>query len=170
MALKRMAIVIFTILMLSSFMVTVASAATAITVGSIWADSQLNDPNQLYKISQAYVGQRVYIYWDTVNPTSGTVDITVETYDQYGDYVSTITVGTSLTPSQSGTTEASFVVPNVPGGVCYVGLNGRSTRIQVASVSIFVLPESSLGALALLGASFGAFGAIGVVKYRRAKL
>jgi hypothetical protein len=161
---KKIILLTLSIVMLASLTVAVASAGTAISVGHIWADSQLNDPTAQHSISQAYVGQTVYVYWNTVLPPSGTVDINVYVFDANWQLVSTIPVGTGFVPTDSGTTPASFVVPNVPGGICQITLNGMIQIIPIASVTIFVLPESAFGALAAIGAGFAAFGSLVVAK------
>ena len=164
---KKIALITLSLIMLASFMVTVVSASTATSVGSIWADSQPNDQAGNYKIREAYVGQTVYIYWEEVYPDGGTVDIIVEAYDNNQVYFTTIGVGTGLAPAASGT--VSFIVPNVPGGVCNIKLNGISIIYSVASVTVFVVPESVLGSAMAALAGFAAFGAIGIVKHKRSK-
>jgi len=148
-----------------------ASTGTANSVGMIWLDSQQNDPSGTYSISQADAGHTVYIYWNTVSPPTGTVNVVVTPYDDNDNAQPAIQLGI-VAPSASGTTAASFVVPDIPGGYCLVTLYGqfgsRNITIQVASATLLVLPESVFGALAAVVASFAAFGTVKLYLRRRA--
>ncbi len=159
---KTALLIILSIAIIAPLMINVvhAGTGTANTVGQVWLDAQQNDPTGQYCISQASVGQTVYIYWGHITPPSGTVKIVVTPYDEDGNALTPIQLGI-LSPSASGTTAASFVVPNTPNGYCDVSLYGQATKKAtlrvVASVTLFVLPESTFGTLAALGAGLAAF-------------
>jgi hypothetical protein len=157
---KKVCLIIFTVAVLASLMIGVASAGTAASVSEAYVG------NSNGQVSQVSLGATVYIYWSGVTASSkgNTVDVTVINPDG-----TKLTEWYNLPPTSSG--KISFVAGS-PGNY-YVELDGYPSyhlyTTFVASASLFVLSEGVLGTLITLVAGLAAFGLFGVVKTKRAK-
>jgi hypothetical protein len=160
MNIKKIALIVFSMVVIVSLMVSVASASTpnATGVSNCWVGANINDHS-----GQVNLGTTVYIYWTGVTPAGGTVSVTIITPS--GSVLATYP---SQLPSASGT--ISFIA-NAPG-TYYVYLEGYPSyhivTTVVAGASLFVLPESMLGTLMAIVSCAGAVVVFGVVKTKRA--
>ena len=136
-----------------------ASTGTATSVSKAWAGVNINDDSGVVNL-----GSTVHIYWTGVSPSTGTVYVTV--YKPDGTFLQS---WGPLDPTKSGT--PSFTTSMV--GNYYIFLDGYPSYHMfstiVASVSVFVVPESVFGTLAAVGAGVAAFGTFGLIKVKRKK-
>jgi hypothetical protein len=160
MNIKKIALIVFSMAVILSLMVSVASAAAPIatSVSCCWIGQNINDHS-----GQCPLNTQVYIYWNGVTPPSGAVSVTIITPG--GTVLATYL---NEAPSASGT--ITFMAN--AAGTYYVFLNGYPTyhvvTTMVASGSLFVLPESVLGTLMAIVSCAGAVVVFGVVKTKRA--
>jgi hypothetical protein len=153
---KQVVILALAISLLS--IVAFAGFASAGTAGSLTnVDTQTAPGGAGVSQDTFSLGSTVYIYWGASSPVGGTVDVTV--YDPAG---AQLVQWLNQAPGASGT--LSFVV-NQPGyyDIAYNGTRLLTSR-TIASVSIFVLPESALGTLIALAAGLAAVGTFKIVK------
>lgn len=144
-----------------------AATGTANNVPSVTLCPKANDPNYIADAFTTGVlpGQAVYIYWSATPKSSSTTVYVVVTFsDVNGNPIpaDTIVLG-MLKSSQSGTTATEFTIPSLPyGDEVYVNFYGQNVAthktMQVGQGSLFIMPESAIGALAALGAGLAAFG------------
>ena len=132
----------------------------ASSLDTAWAGVNYNDHS-----GQVNVGATVYIYWTGVVPSDGTVDVAVIQPDG-----TTLIQWQDLSPSASGT--ISFIASE--SGTYLITFNGEPSYHTytdlIAATSVFVLPESVIGALAAMVSGFAAVCVFGVVKYKNAKI
>jgi hypothetical protein len=116
----------------------------------VWAeDSAKNYRNQFN------VGETMHIYWND-DPPGSTVDINVT------NSVGTVLASWTNQPeSANGTLAYTFSSP----GYYFIDCGGAPV-FPIAVATIFVIPESVLGTLTVLGVGFAAYG---LVKMRHAK-
>jgi hypothetical protein len=156
---RKACLAIFTLLIACCLLVGVAHAGTAVSLSNVSAGANSN-----YNSGQCPTGSCVYIYWSGITPSDGTVDITVYNPDgtvnaQWADLAPDASGTIMFTPEQVGTYLIVF-----DGYPTY-----HLATYQIAAVSYFNLPESSIGALATVISAFTAFGALAVVRKRNPK-
>ena len=127
---------------------------SAAITGEVWTSKTPGGPAEIF----FNPNETVYINWLT-NPANSKVTINITD----SDLNLVATVATDITGPSPQTWVAG------PAGAYWVWVwdaNGNQ-KVPVTSSSLSVVPESALGTIALIGATFAGFG---LVKYRKNKL
>lgn len=150
------------LLALSVLLVSGFASVSAAPVGVVWTTSSgASSPIDI----EFEMGETVYIFW-TINDTSVNVDI--EITDNDGNNLAWVAT------NRAYSNQPVTWVTNSEGRF-YVNVYEHETGAQIGTTylicastfNVTVVPESMLGAVAAIGAAFGAFG---LVKYRKIKI
>lgn len=152
---KAASLFVFALFLIFTLNAVNVHAQTYAMGAQCWTSASNTNP---YPIQATFnVGDTVYIYWTPYNPSTGNVDINIYSPDE--------TPGSSTPYSsfidQSPSSAPVSFVPNAPG-TWVVTCNGYSATVTVTPV--FVMPESILGTLSLMVASFAAFAVFTIKK------
>ncbi len=154
---KKMALVVLCIAAFASLSISFAYAGSATSVSNFRVGVTPTDMS-----GQAPLNTQVYVYWDSITPSGGTVDITI--YNPSGVLIASYP---NVAPSASGTIHFTVDTP----GSYYVQADGfpsyHAATTFVAGASVLVLPESVLGTLAAVGAGVAAFGTVKLYQKRK---
>ena len=156
---KRFALIVLSIAILTSLTISYAYAGTAKTVRNLTIGINESDDSGVVNLNAI-----VKIWWTGITPSTGTVDVTV-----YKPDGTKLPQWLNLEPTQSG--KISFVV-DIPGEYLVVLEGNPNVKLYgnlVAYSTIFALPESVLGTSITLIAGFAAVGMFGVVRKKQSK-
>lgn len=156
---KMLTIVLCCVVALS--MTCLVHAKTVPQASSASVNIYANSAGTGSDVTQCSVGTQLWVFW-TQSPNPSTVEVKI-----VGPNGVTVYDASGLAASASGTIKFTLS----QSGTYYVIVIGAENVILgsdvIASATVFVLPESALGALA---ATTAAFGALGVFTLRKRKM
>lgn len=163
---KISVIVVISLLVLSCVLLTV-TAEKPIAQSTITGNVRTTGEDPTVSKLIFAIGETVYIFYE-VNPQNTKVNIYIENVG--GDKLYTVA-------EKIKTGEAQWVVPDelfddmpIQLRVAVYDVEGNTiaaAAFATCTITITVVPESALGTIALIGATFAGFG---LVKYRKNKL
>ena len=162
---KRKSIVVFLCVLVALSAASIARADTPAYGASITAKDNAagTGPN----ISGCQAGTTIWLFWTQAPSIDTTIEVKV--YAPDGALIKDIA---GLHQSDTGTDLLKFTTTQ--SGVYYIVVIGAYNVVigtdHVASQSLFVLPESNLGGVAIFAAVFAGFGIFGVYSRRKKPL